>query len=266
MVVSVFEKTDCSLLERLLESLGQVMKLPSFDLWVIFDGPVVNELRTLVAKYDEALVLELENNVGLGGALYHWSQTCGDCYRYLYRIDSDDCYVSGRIEVQAKILGLNPDVAVTSGSVCYATSKRTIIRQVPEFPKIGFCSVLRSPVNHPAAAIRVEALVDVGGFPTLRTGQDLVLWHRLMKRGWRIQNHPEIATTSDLDRLFWSRRGVRAFLSDLRAYKALMSEHLVPRYIVVPIMMPRFLIACMVSISRLVLEGTGLAKLRSKAS
>lgn len=224
-IFSVYEKTFPADVERLLVSLGEPFADPVTDVWVICDGPVGEKLRDTISAFADVGLLSYltGRNLGLGGALQQWFED-HQCYRFVFRIDADDIYVPGRLEAQRQALASDLSLGAHSGSVRYTRKSRSMVRYPYSCDRISLRTIFKSPMNHPATAIRVSALRDVGGFPVFRTAQDIVLWHRLLNSGWKLEGSKDIMTQSFMDDDFLRRRGVRAVLRDLPAYKTVVDE------------------------------------------
>jgi glycosyltransferase involved in cell wall biosynthesis len=224
-VFSVYEKTLPEDVERLLLSLSEPFADPATDVWVVCDGPVGEKLQDIISSFtDVGLLSHLTGrNLGLGGALQTWFED-HQCYRFVFRIDADDIYVPGRLEAQRYALASDLSLGAHSGSVRYIRRSGSMVRYPYSCDRISLKTILKSPMNHPAAAIRVSALRDVGGFPVFRTAQDIVLWHRLLHSGWKLEGSKDIMTQSFMDDDFLRRRGVCAVLGDLPAYKTVVHE------------------------------------------
>ena len=224
-VFSVYEKTLQEDVERLLLSLSEPFADPVTDVWVVCDGPISEKLRDVISSFADVGLLPYSTgrNLGLGGALQAWYED-HRCYRFIFRIDADDIYVSGRLKAQRFALSNDPCLGAHSGSVRYIRQSRSMVRHPYSCDCFSLKTIFKSPMNHPAAAIRVSALQDVGGFPVFRTAQDIVLWHRLLRGGWKLEGSKDIMTQSVMDDDFLSRRGIRAVLVDLPAYKTVVDE------------------------------------------
>mgnify|MGYP001478929186 CR=1 FL=1 len=220
LVFSVYDRARELDLRMMLESLREVFEDRQTDVWAIIDGPVGLELQGVIESYQcvGMLVLPIERNLGLGGALNMWFKD-NQNYRYIFRIDTDDRYVEGRITDQRRALDANHLVAAHSGAIEYRYGTRRKVRESYSCHALSLYTLFRSPMNHPASAIRGEALASIDGFPVFRTAQDLVLWHRLLNAGWSLQSSKKIMVRSEIDHNLLSRRGARALLADMPAYR-----------------------------------------------
>lgn len=100
---------------------------------------------------------------------------------YIFPLDSDDLAVSGRLAEMADLLDVAPDAAVCFGDFEEFGTKN-FVRPAPKWlDPFRLAYTNEYPVS---ALFRREALLEVGGWPTMRYGyEDWSLWLALAERG-----------------------------------------------------------------------------------
>ena len=115
--------------------------------------------------------------------------------KYIARMDGDDIALPDRFEKQVNYLEENKDVAVLGGHMniidendaikserLYATTDKAFLKY----------AIFRNPIAHPTVMFRKQ-LVDKGFTydETLKRSEDLDLWLRLLKAGYKLKNLDE---------------------------------------------------------------------------
>jgi len=116
-------------------------------------------------------------------------------YKYVARIDSDDIIIRGRTLRQFEFLEKEQHkrVGVVGGQVNiidpYGNEKKS--HWYPTHPNlVAINFFVRTPIAHPAAMIRREILIDLGGYKSNIFAEDLHLWSNILKN-WDISNLSE---------------------------------------------------------------------------
>ncbi|MDL2262838.1 glycosyltransferase [Bacteroidales bacterium OttesenSCG-928-I21] len=115
--------------------------------------------------------------------------------KYIARMDADDISMPDRFELQIAFLDKNPNIAIVGGAMDIINEKGEIVshRNYPtSFFKIKLFSLLRSPLAHPTVMIRKESLGNELYDKSFKKAEDLELWLRMMKKGYKISNLPDI--------------------------------------------------------------------------
>ncbi|UUZ55374.1 glycosyltransferase family 2 protein [Massilia sp. H-1] len=116
---------------------------------------------------------------GLSGLLNAGLDLC-DC-KYVLRQDADDVSLPNRMEELARAFEADPRLAVIGslGDVIDAAWARSSARSTCRPARTASpCALFRTPVCHPAAALRLDALRQIGE----RSGRAGALWRRLHRR------------------------------------------------------------------------------------
>ena len=115
--------------------------------------------------------------------------------RYLARMDADDLSLPGRLAAQLRLLEADSRLGAVGGGVLlrdalgsgmqrYVDWLNQIVDPMQEL-------LVESPLSHPAATLRAEAVAAVGGYHNGDFPEDYDLWLRLVAGGWRLGAVPE---------------------------------------------------------------------------
>ncbi len=114
--------------------------------------------------------------------------------KYIARMDADDIALPDRFEKQYQFMEDNPDIALASCR--YLTLKNGVYssggcggRGDFEFVKARL--LLSNPILHPGVIAKADAMKKLQYDTTLTCTEDLELWTRFVKAGYKIQIQPE---------------------------------------------------------------------------
>ena len=111
---------------------------------------------------------------------------------YIARMDPDDISHKSRIEMQVKFLKENPKYSVVGSSMIIIDKNGDEVsyRKYPNsLFNLRIWSLFRNPLAHPTVMMR-RSIIDKGFLydETFPKAEDLELWLRLMKNGFKIYN------------------------------------------------------------------------------
>lgn len=196
VLMSVYEREKPAFLEQALASLCEATERPA-EVVLVEDGPIGEELRSIVEKYRSILPLrslKLGANQGLAAALRAGLEVCN--HALVARFDTDDISLPSRFQEQIDFLIQHPHVAAVS---CWVeefddeSASVHWVRALPDDPhELSKFSKFRSPLNHPAAMFRMSAVQRVGGYQDEILFEDYSLWLRLLHAGYQLANVPKV--------------------------------------------------------------------------
>lgn len=170
---------------------------PDFEVVVVDDGSTDDSAR-IAAQYPVRLVRGPAR--GIAHALNTGLEVCrGD---FVARMDADDRCAPGRLARQLERLHADPTLVVVDaqveifsgdgpvgeGMARYAAWMNAVI--APE--DFDRELLIESPIAHPAATFRREAVVAIGGYRDGPYPEDYDLWLRLHAAGARFAKVPEV--------------------------------------------------------------------------
>lgn len=167
-----------------------------FELIMLDDGSTDGSLAELrrQAEQDDRLTLISRPNTGIVGALNEMIAHARS--PLLARMDADDVAFPDRFKVQVEFLNNNPDVVCIGGGIELIDSRdRHLLTPPPvrgdnQVQTEALCG--RTPISHPAAMMRADAVNAVGGYlADSYPAEDLDLFLRLGELG-KLDNVPDL--------------------------------------------------------------------------
>tara|TARA_R110001583_G_scaffold24994_1_gene90908 strand:- start:1223 stop:2002 length:780 start_codon:yes stop_codon:yes gene_type:complete len=182
------EKTIIRSLYSILSS-----SFPDFELIVIDDGSkdFTKKLVLELSVNDNRFLVKSNScNLGLAKSLnLAFSYAKHD---YIARMDADDICKPYRLKVQLEYMLAHPEIDILGGNSELIDSHSNVIGKTNlplDHDSIIKALEYRNPMVHPAVMMKREVLEKLGGYDErLRKAQDLDLWHRAAKAGFRFAN------------------------------------------------------------------------------
>jgi glycosyltransferase involved in cell wall biosynthesis len=222
VLMSVYTKEQPGYLLESLESIVGQQLLPT-EVVLVEDGPVGEELLKVIDSYRDKLTIisvKLPVNVGLAQALNVGLRHCNESL--VARMDTDDICAADRFIKQVDFMSGHPEIAVSSSWVeeCNSDMTRVLgIRVLPEHHvEIVKFAKRRSPISHPAAIFRREAVISAGGYP-IQFPEDYALWSLMIVQGYEFANLPEVLLRMRTGDDFIARRGFDFFKGEVKLLK-----------------------------------------------
>jgi glycosyltransferase involved in cell wall biosynthesis len=169
---------------------------PDFEFLIVDDGSTDASLAILqkYAAREPRIRLISRPNTGYVVALNEMLELARG--EFVARMDSDDVCLPDRFERQVAFLRANPGVLAVGGAVILIDQDGAELITIPfpghdhEIQELALSG--STPLSHPAAMVRREALDAVGGYrKELVPAEDLDLWLRLGERG-RLANLSQV--------------------------------------------------------------------------
>lgn len=194
VLMSVYCKENSEFLRESLNSMINQTVKPD-QIVVVKDGVLTKELDDTIDEYknkyfDLFTIVELKENVGLGSALNIGLSHCRN--EIIARMDSDDISIANRCEIQINELIKNEDIDIIGSFVDeFIDEKINIVstRKVPlTHEEIYMFSKRRNPFNHPSVMYRKSKVLQIGGYPNRKRGQDMELFAKMLNQGCKGKN------------------------------------------------------------------------------
>jgi len=210
---SIYRKEHPSHFNACMESIWDKQTLKPTEIVLIEDGPLTPELDQIIAKWQEKLgkvlrVKKLEKNVGTGKAKNIGLQEC--IYDIVCIVDTDDIYVPERFEKQITFLEKNPDVSIVGGQILEFvedTQNPTGMRKVPlTNEELRNYAKKQSPFNNMTITYRKSHILEVGGYQHHLWMEDYNLFLRVIAKGYKVQNLPDVLVYARIDNGMHGRR------------------------------------------------------------
>jgi glycosyltransferase involved in cell wall biosynthesis len=191
VLVSVFNQ-ELYLYES-LESVSQ-SSLDNFELIIVDDCSNDNTrvLLKRIANQNTYLITNV-NNQGLPRSLN--KAFAVSKYDYIARMDADDICEPDRFKKQLDYMLAHPEIDILGSNATLIDMDSNVIGKsdVPlAHDDIIKALEYRNPMIHPTIMMKRSVLENLGGYDeNLRKAQDLDLWHRAAKAGFRFANMPD---------------------------------------------------------------------------
>ncbi len=216
VLMSVYFKERPTFFSDALQSLVNQSR-PAEQIVLVCDGPLTEELDTVIEKYRKTLpltVIRLPKNLGLSHALNEGLLGCRR--EWLARFDSDDVCEPFRFEKQLEFVSNHSDADVVGGNILeFSTddSRPESARVVrASHDEIAHAAKFKNPLNHVTVFMRSSAIKAVGGYPHDIQNEDYALWVKLILRGYKLANMSDYLVRVRGGSDMVSRRGGWAYL------------------------------------------------------
>jgi glycosyltransferase involved in cell wall biosynthesis len=221
LLISIYRKNTNEELNRCFDSIKNQIHIPN-EIILVIDGPVEESVFFDIKKWSEVLpikIFRLDANMGLAYALNYGMKLCAN--DWVFRMDIDDVCAKGRFIKQINIINSNTEIDILGGNIlCFESFSNFFSgRTVPStFKKIRKFMKFRNPVNHPSVFFNRRRILDIGGYPKARLGQDYLLWINAVINGLKIENTKDVLVYMQVDKNSYSRRGLRSLKYDTYPY------------------------------------------------
>lgn len=190
--------------EAIQSMLDQTVRTDDFV--IVCDGPLTRELDavldTFTVRYPGLFqIVRLPRNMGVGLAGSAGLAVCRN--DLIAKMDSDDISLPDRCEKQLARFAATPSLSLLGGAIeefDNRTGEIVSVRSTPtDHAGIRKYARRRCPVNNVTAMYRKSAALAAGGYHDLRRAEDYDLYLRMLVRGYRAENLPEILVKVRVD-------------------------------------------------------------------
>lgn len=217
VLMSVYAKDKPVYLDIAIESMvGQTV--PFEDMVIVCDGPLTAELNAVLDNWKHKLgsrltLHRLSENCGLGHALDQGLSQCS-C-DIVARMDADDVSRRNRCQI---LLGkmISDGLDLVGGAIeefDREPGDMGSVRAVPlEKKDIDTWLKGRNPFNHVSVVFNRRVVKDAGGYQPFPWMEDYWLWARMIARGCRCANVPDVLVDVRTGDGMYARRSNIAYL------------------------------------------------------
>lgn len=186
--------------------------VPPEEYVIVVDGPVTEELKNVITKYEsnEKLftIIWLETNGGLGNALNIGLSQCRN--ELVARMDADDISLPERCEKELEMFEKNKKLVLCGTHIdeFYDIPENVhTVRKVPiDYEAIKKFMKRRQPFNHPTVMFKKSEVIRCGGYGHLKRKQDFDLFSRMLNKGCYALNIDESLLKFRADQDNYKRR------------------------------------------------------------
>lgn len=211
VLMSVYVKDIPAYVNVAVESMLN-QTVPPEEYVIVVDGPVTEELKSAIAKYeaDKELftIIWLETNGGLGNALNIGLTRCRN--ELVARMDADDISLPERCERELELFAKYPKLVVCGCNIDEFYGSPDDIRTsrtVPEtYEAIKHFMRKRQPFNHPTVMYKKSKVMEAGGYAKLPRKEDFDLFSRMLSKGYYAMNVGKVMYLYRADEGNYARR------------------------------------------------------------
>lgn len=211
VLMSVYAKDTSAYVDAAVKSMLN-QTVPPEEYVIVVDGPVTDELKNVITKYeaDRELftVIWLETNGGLGNALNIGLSHCRN--ELVARMDADDISLPKRCEQELELFQKNEKLVLCGTHIdeFYDVPENVhTVRKVPtDYETIRKFMRRRQPFNHPTVMFKKSEVIRCGGYGHLKRKQDFDLFSRMLNKGCYALNIDESLLKFRADKDSYRRR------------------------------------------------------------
>lgn len=211
VLMSVYAKDTSAYVDAAVKSMLN-QTVPPEEYVIVVDGPVTDELKNVITKYeaDRELftVIWLETNGGLGNALNIGLSHCRN--ELVARMDADDISLPKRCERELELFQKNEKLVLCGTHIdeFYDVPENVhTVRKVPtDYETIRKFMRRRQPFNHPTVMFKKSEVIRCGGYGHLKRKQDFDLFSRMLNKGCYALNIDESLLKFRADKDSYRRR------------------------------------------------------------
>lgn len=175
---------NIALLRRALESIKDQDIRTDYEVLLVDDGspvPIAQQAELLGAAADDVTWIRIERNGGLVNALNSGIRVAK--YRFIARLDADDCWLPTKVEKQLDLFRADPDLTITATGMSLVRPDNTVIEHLVRPGDWG--GILNFFVNdgcpfpHGSVIARADIYRLLGGYPhdgRFSHCEDYTLW------------------------------------------------------------------------------------------
>lgn len=207
VLMSVYDRENPEYLDKALASIYN-QTLPPKEVVLVEDGPISSNLESIIKKYPSLKRVSIPVNLQLGRALQTGLKECK--YKYIARMDSDDIAAPNRLELQYKYLRSHPKISVVGGDIAEFLEEGKIkrVKHMPlTYEKLLRYGKFRNPLNHMTVMFKKDDIAEIGGYEHFPLLEDYHLWSRLLARGYKLANIPQVLVWARIGENFADKRG-----------------------------------------------------------
>lgn len=210
VLMSVYKNDNPQWLKESIDSiLNQTMR--ATELLIVKDGPLTPELEGVLNSYNDPSIryLAFEKNRGQEISLNEGLLACK--YDLIARMDSDDICHPDRFKIQYQAFQNDPSLDVVGASIIefdHSIADAKTVRKLPtEGKELADWAKRRSPTNHAAVMYKKKSVIEAGNYQNFLWNEDYHLWARMLLKGHKIKNLPDVLLYVRGGKSMYQRRG-----------------------------------------------------------
>ncbi|MFC6465157.1 glycosyltransferase [Marinilactibacillus sp. GCM10026970] len=231
VLMSLYIKEQPNYLKQSLDSMFLQTAFPE-EIVIVKDGPLTLELEQILEEYNAQYpgvlqIIPLEQNIGLGRALDIGLSNCQN--ELVARMDTDDISLKERCAHQIEAFRKDPELAIVGTMIDeFIDDPNRIVssRVVPtETEEIKQFIKRRNAFNHPTVMFKKSAVIDSGGYGSLKRRQDIDLFSRMINKGYKARNLNEsLLLFRSNEENFKRRKSWRSCIDTIKAHYRIFKQ------------------------------------------
>ena len=196
LLLCTYEKDNPVHLAQSIDSIIKQTVLPS-EWLIVKDGPLTESLEAVIRSIsfpNEIRILTLPENVTLGPARMEGTKAASNDWIAL--MDSDDVCLPDRFEKQLALINSNPELCIVGGQIIEYDDIPGTELAVRKVPTTHADILTRTKKRNPFSAMTVmfkrDLALAAGGFRYHPGFEDYDLWTRMIVKGAKCANHPDV--------------------------------------------------------------------------
>ena len=184
------------------------------DFVLVCDGPLTDGINNVIGHYQTLhpelfQIIRLPKNIGIGAAANTGLFFCRN--ELVAKMDSDDISVPERCKIQLAYFQKDNELDIVGGQIVeFWEDIRNVVseRRVPLMHQdILRYARRRSPFNNQTIMYKKSAVLSAGGYSSLRRCEDYDLYVRMLSKGCRSANCPDVLVYYRMTEATFKRRG-----------------------------------------------------------
>lgn len=236
VLISTYINDDDHFLDEALHSIWTHQTKKPKQIVLVKDGKLNSKQEKIIEKWKKSIpdnfhVISQEKNMGLAYSLNNGLKHCK--YNLIARMDADDISMPERLEEQFNYMNNNPKISISSAQIIEYSEDLSVIisrRLLPTAHKdIIYFAKFRSPISHPVAIFRKNAVLAEGGYP-LHYPEDYALWAKMLVNGHEFGNIDKFLLKMRAGSNMFTRRGKRFLIGEISIYRYFLSNKFISKF------------------------------------
>ena len=225
VLMSVYLSEKADYLDIAIASVCEQQTLLPDQFVLVEDGPLGDELLSVIEDWktklgERMVIVRNMENVGLTKSLNRGLMHCTS--DLIARMDSDDISEPLRFEREVEFLRRHPDITIVGGDIqeFSSTKGQLSVRKHPRTDEEVRNSIYKAnPLAHSTVMMRRKMFDDGLKYDErYRKNQDLDLWFRALKAGYKIANIEDVLLQFRRDDKMFRRRSRKSAFLEFQIY------------------------------------------------
>lgn len=228
VVMAEYNTKETELRESINSILNQTYQF--FEL-IIVDDCGKNNVENIVKSFKDnrIKVIKNEKNIGLAESLNKGIK-CAK-YNYILRMDTDDICFKDRFEKQIKFALEHPEYSIIGGKHVYFDENGEYESRFIKTGEIIEKDFLyNTPFSHPTLLIKKDDLINLGGYPNYKRGQDYAMEMQMYSKGCKGYIMDEILIKYRQDKDGYKKKNYKSRVLEYKIRKKYFKKLNLPFY------------------------------------